>query len=140
MSERPTTPQFDENQIIAERRAKLKALRGKGPAFPNRFRREHVAGDLHEKYADCDLDSLDLNPVEVKIAGRVMLKRLMGKASFATIQDVSGVIQLYLTDSDPGKEQHAAFKHYDVGDIIGDRKSTRLNSSHSRASRMPSSA
>ena len=62
---------------------------------------------------------MDLNPVVVKVAGRMMLKRVMGKASFATIQDMSGSIQLYLTDSYPGKEQHAEFKHYDIGDIIG---------------------
>jgi lysyl-tRNA synthetase class 2 len=109
----------DENQIIAERRAKLKALRETGNAFPNWFLRAQLAGDLHEKHAERDRDSLDLNPVEVMIAGRIMLKRLMGKASFAKIQDMSGSIQLYVTDSDPGKEQHAAFKHYDIGDIVG---------------------
>ncbi len=119
MSDQPITPLPDENQIIAERRAKLTALRSQGSAFPNRFPRDDIAGDLHEKYEDRDRDSLDLNPVVVRVAGRMMLKRVMGKASFATLQDMSGSIQLYLTDSYPGKEQHAAFKHYDVGDIIG---------------------
>jgi len=112
-------PQPDDNQIIAERRAKLKALREKGIAFPNKFLRSDFAADLLEKHEDRDRDSLDLNPVVVNVAGRMMLKRVMGKASFATIQDMSGSIQLYLTDSYPGKEQHAAFKHYDSGDIIG---------------------
>lgn len=119
MSDQPTVPQLDDNQIIAERRAKLKALREKGIAYPNKFLRGDLAGDLHEKYEDRERDSLDLNPVVVKVGGRMILKRVMGKASFATIQDMSGSIQLYLTDSYPGKEQHAAFKHYDSGDIIG---------------------
>jgi lysyl-tRNA synthetase class 2 len=119
MSEHPGTPETDENQIIAERRAKLDALRAKGIAFPNQFQRDDLAADLIEKYEDRDRDSLDLNPVVVKVAGRMMLKRVMGKASFATIQDMSGSIQLYITDSYPGKEQHAEFKHYDTGDIVG---------------------
>jgi lysyl-tRNA synthetase class 2 len=119
MSEQPTTPELDENQIIAERRAKLQALRAKGVAFPNQFQRNNLAGDLAEQYEDSDRDWLDLHPVVVKVAGRMMLKRVMGKASFATIQDMSGSIQLYVTDSYPGKEQHAEFKHYDTGDIIG---------------------
>ena len=119
MSDHPTPPDLDENQIIAERRAKLHALREKGIAFPNKFQRDDLAGDLLEKHEERDRDSLDLNPVVVKVAGRMMLKRVMGKASFATIQDMSGSIQLYITDSYPGKEQHAEFKHYDTGDIIG---------------------
>src|SRR3990172_5176248 len=119
MDDKNAPPQPDDNQIIAERRAKLKALREKGIAFPNKFLRGNLAADLQEKFEDRDRDSLDLNPVVVKVGGRMMLKRVMGKASFATIQDMSGSIQLYLTDSYPGKEQHAAFKHYDSGDIIG---------------------
>ncbi len=119
MSDQTGIPAPDENQIIAERRAKLQALRAKGIAFPNQFQRDDLAADLLEKHEDRDRDSLDLNPVVVKVAGRMMLKRVMGKASFATIQDMSGSIQLYITDSYPGKEQHAEFKHYDTGDIIG---------------------
>ncbi len=119
MDDKHTSPQPDDNQIIAERRAKLKAMREKGIAFPNKFVRTELAADLLEKYEDRDRDSLDLNPVAVKVGGRMMLKRVMGKASFATIQDMSGSIQLYLTDSYPGKEQHDAFKHYDSGDILG---------------------
>ena len=119
MSELPTTPETDDNQIIAERRAKLQAMRAKGVAFPNKFQRDNMLGDLTEKYEDHDRDSLDLNPVVVKVAGRMMLKRVMGKASFATIQDMSGSIQLYVTDSYPGKEQHSEFKHYDTGDTVG---------------------
>ena len=119
MDDKNAPPQPDENQIIAERRAKLAALRTQGVAFPNQFQREDLAADLFGKYADLDRDSLDLTPVAVKVAGRMMLKRVMGKASFATLQDMSGSIQLYLTDSYPGKEQHDAFKHYDSGDILG---------------------
>ena len=119
MDDKNTPPQPDDNQIIAERRAKLKALREKGIAFPNKFQRTDFAADLLEKHEDRDRDALDLNPVVVKVGGRMMLKRVMGKASFATIQDMSGSIQLYLTDSYPCKEQHDAFKHYDSGDIIG---------------------
>src|SRR3974390_1905700 len=101
MNEPVVTPQTDENQVIAERRAKLQALREKGPAFPNDFNRMEIASDLHEKYENQDRDSLDLNPVQVKVAGRLMLKRVMGKASFGTIQDLSGRIQIFVTDSYP---------------------------------------
>ncbi|MDB5808395.1 MAG: lysyl-tRNA synthetase [Betaproteobacteria bacterium] len=117
--EAPAAPEVDENQIIAERRAKLAALRAKGNAYPNQFQRDHASGDLIELYEDRDRDWLDLNPVVVKMAGRIMLKRVMGKASFAQLQDSRGMIQLYITDSYPGKEQHAEFKHFDIGDIIG---------------------
>ncbi len=125
MSDQPATPEsapgpeIDENQIIAERRAKLQALRAKGNAYPNQFQRDHLVGDLIEQYEERDRDWLDMNPVVVKVAGRMMLKRVMGKASFAQIQDSSGSLQLYITDSYPGKEQHADFKHYDVGDTLG---------------------
>src|SRR3954471_15529625 len=100
--EAPATPEPDENQIIAERRAKLQALRAKGNAYPNQFQRDNLAGDLIEKYADSDRDWLDTNPVVEKMAGRIMLKRVMGKASFAQLQDSRGTIQLYITDSYPG--------------------------------------
>jgi lysyl-tRNA synthetase, class II len=109
----------DTNQVIEERRQKLKALRAKGRAYPNDFKRKHLAAELTEKYEETDRDSMDMNPVVVRVAGRMMLKRVMGKASFATIQDMSGKIQLYVTDSYPGKAEHEAFKHWDVGDIIG---------------------
>ena len=119
MDEQPPPSPRDTNQIIGERRAKLKALRAKGVAYPNDFWRQNLGAELVEKYEKTDRDFLDLNPVVVKVAGRIMLKRVMGKASFATIQDMSGQIQIYLTNSYPGKEQHEAFKRYDIGDIIG---------------------
>jgi lysyl-tRNA synthetase, class II len=119
MDDRQPPAPPDTNKIIEERRAKLKALRDQGVAYPNDFYRDSVAGDLVEKYENTERDTLDINPVVVKVAGRIMLKRVMGKASFATIQDVGGQIQIYVTDSYPGKTQHDAFKHYDIGDIIG---------------------
>ena len=86
----PAAGPADENQIIAERRAKLAALRADGPAFPNDFVREHVAGDLTARYGDLDREALAQANVEVVLAGRMMLKRVMGKASFATVQDSTG--------------------------------------------------
>jgi len=112
------TPQ-DTNQIIAERRAKLAALRETGIAFPNDFRRNHLALDLHKKYGDQSNDTLEKDPISVEVAGRMILKRVMGKASFATIQDMSGHIQLYITNDITGESVHAAFKHFDLGDILG---------------------
>ncbi len=110
--------QHDENHIMAERREKLKALREAGVAFPNDFKREHLAGDLHVAYNDKAKDELEPLNVHVAVAGRMMLKRVMGKASFATIQDMSGQIQLYINDQGVGPEVHSAFKHWDMGDIV----------------------
>ena len=112
-------PASDDNQIIAERREKLKALRAQGNAYPNDFFRLQVAAEVVERHENTDRDALDLSPVVVSLAGRIMLKRVMGKASFATIQDMSGQIQLYLTDSYPGKAEHESFKHWDIGDFVG---------------------
>lgn len=109
----------DENQIIAERRAKLAELRQAGNAFPNTFRREQVAAELHQQHDESSKEQLEESPVTVKVAGRMMLKRVMGKASFATIQDMSGRIQLYISDDHTGAAVHAAFKHHDLGDILG---------------------
>jgi lysyl-tRNA synthetase class 2 len=119
MSEQEHNPLQDTNQIIEERRAKLAALRQAGIAFPNDFRRNNLASDLHEKYGNQSNDILEENPISVEVAGRMMLKRVMGKASFATIQDMSGHIQLYITNDIAGESTHAAFKHYDLGDILG---------------------
>ena len=111
----------EDNRIIEERRAKLTALREQGIAFPNDFRRQHLAADLHGAYGDHSKEMLDADPVEVGIAGRMVLKRVMGKASFATVQDMSGRIQLYITSDHAGVAVHEAFKHYDLGDIVGAR-------------------
>jgi len=119
--ETTSTPphQEEENQIIAERRAKLNALRQNSNAFPNTFRRKHLAAALHAQYGERPKEALENTPVRVKVAGRMMLKRVMGKASFATIQDMSGRIQLFISNNDTGESTHAAFKHYDLGDILG---------------------
>jgi lysyl-tRNA synthetase, class II len=109
----------DTNQIIEERRAKLTVLRAKGVAFPNDFVREHHAGDLTAKHGATEREALALGAISVTVAGRIMLKRVMGKASFATIQDTSGRIQVYISEGDTGKDAQDAFKHYDIGDIIG---------------------
>jgi lysyl-tRNA synthetase class 2 len=116
-----TSPPVDENQLVAERRAKLKALRERGIAFPNDFKRVDYADDLQVEFADKDkwtAEALEVTPRRVQIAGRMLLKRVMGKASFAQIQDMSGRIQLYLTANDLG-ESYDAFKGWDIGDIVG---------------------
>ena len=109
----------DENHIIAERREKLAQWRAAGRAFPNDFARENTAGKLDELYAGKDPETLEATPVEVKVAGRVMLKRIMGKASFVTIQDLSGKLQLYIGRDAVGEETYADFKRWDIGDIVG---------------------
>ena len=114
----PETPQ-DENQIIAERRQKLAALRAAGNAYPNDFRRDALADDLHVKYKDWANEQLEPQAIPVAVAGRMVLKRVMGKASFATLQDMSGRIQLYVTLDAVGAETLDAFKHWDLGDIVG---------------------
>jgi lysyl-tRNA synthetase class 2 len=119
MSEPQAPAPQEENQIIAERRAKLARLRQQGPAFPNDFARTHHAGDLQEKYGALDREQIAAASVEVSLAGRMMLKRVMGKASFATVADGSGRIQLYVTPEDVGTGVYEAFKHWDIGDIVG---------------------
>jgi lysyl-tRNA synthetase, class II len=119
MSDQPVPP--DENQIIAERRAKLAELRKRGTAFPNDFLREHLAADLHQAWDGKSNEEIEPKAVKATIAGRMMLKRVMGKASFATAQDMSGRIQLYVTRDAVGEAAYEAFKHYDLGDILGAR-------------------
>ncbi|WP_234030585.1 lysine--tRNA ligase [Undibacterium sp. 14-3-2] len=115
----------DENSIIAERRAKLDAIRTKGIAFPNDFRPQHKAASLQEQYGTIGREELEAMNVEVSVAGRMMLKREAGKkAAFATLQDASGLkadgrIQLYVTLDKTGEEAMEAFRHYDLGDILG---------------------
>ena len=120
MSEQNPMPQ-DENQIIAERREKLAKLRAEGIAFPNDFLRENTAEKLDELYGEKSREELEAQPVDVCVAGRIMLKRVMGKASFATVQDLSGRIQLYVSNDSTGETVHSAFKHWDIGDIVGAR-------------------
>jgi len=105
----------EDNKLIEERREKLKALRAKGIAFPNDFRRKDLAAALHEKFGAKSKEELEPLQAGVAIAGRMVLKRVMGKASFATLQDGSGRIQAYLTQDLEGYED---FKHWDLGDLI----------------------
>src|SRR6185436_4993338 len=92
-------PPQDENQIIAERRAKLAKLREAGPAFPNDFRRKHLSSDLHAQYGARSKEELEAEkPGPFVVAGRMLLKRVMGKASFATLQDMGGRIQVYVNN------------------------------------------
>jgi lysyl-tRNA synthetase class 2 len=119
--QRPPEPAQDENKIVAERRDKLRALRARGNAYPNDFRREHLAADLLHAYGEMSKDALEEHPIRVAVAGRMMLKRVMGKASFATIQDASGRLQLYVTRDALGEPAYEAFKHDDLGDIVGAR-------------------
>ncbi len=121
MTDTPTPQHADENHLIAERRAKLKALRGQGIAFPNDFRRDAYAGDLQAEFEDTErwtAEALEGEGREVALAGRILLKRVMGKASFVQVQDESGRIQLFLQANALG-EAYDAFKGWDVGDIVG---------------------
>jgi lysyl-tRNA synthetase, class II len=111
-------PVQDESHVIAERRAKLKALREQGVAFPNDARRTHHAADLHQQHGEKTAEELEPHAIRVGVAGRMMLKRVMGKASFATIQDATSRIQLFITKEGIGDELYDAFKKWDLGDIV----------------------
>ncbi len=115
MSEQPPS----ENTLITERREKLQAIRRQGVAFPNDFKPKHHAADLHHQHGQVPNEELEPQAIAVSVAGRLMLKRVMGKACFGTLQDVSGRIQLYITQDAVGAEALAAFKHGDLGDILG---------------------
>jgi lysyl-tRNA synthetase, class II len=130
----PTAAPQDDNQLIAERRSKLAAIRQKqSVAFPNEFKPQHKAHDLHAQYDSQEMPGgSEAASVPVVVAGRMMLKRVMGKASFATVQDgsssvvVEGItvenpsrIQLYVSKDNIGEEAYEAFKHWDLGDIVG---------------------
>ncbi len=124
----PATPSAtpapqDENQLIIERREKLSQLRKAGIAFPNDIKPQHKAEALFAQYDHLSKEELEALSVTVHVAGRMMLKRVMGKASFATLQDSSfgssgGRIQLYINNQGVGEEVHSAFKHWDLGDIV----------------------
>ncbi|HSE13297.1 MAG TPA: lysine--tRNA ligase [Rudaea sp.] len=108
----------DENKLIAERREKLHALRTRGIAFPNDFHPDAFAGDLQAEFDGKDAPAVEAAAKRVRVAGRIMAKRIMGKASFVQLQDMTGQIQLFLQQSALG-EVYEAFKSWDVGDIAG---------------------
>jgi lysyl-tRNA synthetase, class II len=108
----------DENHLIAERRAKLAKLRERGNAFPNDFRRDALAADILTAYGEKSTEALDAAAVGVRVAGRMRAKRVMGKASFAKLEDSSGSIQVFLQQQTLG-EVYDEFKSWDVGDVVG---------------------
>ncbi|RUO80583.1 lysine--tRNA ligase [Idiomarina tyrosinivorans] len=119
MADNSQTPEVDINEQIAQRKAKLSAMRDKGVAFPNDFRRDALAKPLHDQYDEASKEELEQQGVRVKVAGRMMTRRIMGKASFATIQDMSGKIQLYVArDNLPEGFYNTEFKKWDLGDIV----------------------
>ena len=107
----------DENNLFEVRKEKLKKLREQGKDYPNSFRRNELAKELIKEYSDLSKDDLENKSIRVKVAGRIMLRRLMGKASFTTIQDMSAQIQLYLREDT--LSNYDDFKTWDIGDIIG---------------------
>ena len=121
-------PQIDENHLLAERRSKLQVIRdaqasGGAITFPNDIKPKHRAEALFAEYGSKTNQELELLAIQVSVAGRMMLKRVMGKASFATLQDASfgpsgGRIQLYINNDGVGEAVHSAFKHWDLGDIV----------------------
>ncbi|MBG3012902.1 lysine--tRNA ligase [Proteus faecis] len=112
----------DLNNELQTRREKLSALRDNGNAFPNDFRRDSLSNELHQKYDAMSAEELEAANVEVSIAGRMMTRRIMGKASFATLQDMGGRIQLYVSRDDlPEGIYNEQFKKWDLGDILGAR-------------------
>lgn len=129
MSNQPQTPNEnhaveevqDVNELIKQRHSKLDLIKqsGKNP-YPNHFKRNHYAQDLQEQFADKDKQTLaNSDKVIVTVAGRMMLKRVMGKASFATLADMTGRIQAYISKNDLGEDVYDDFKTWDIGDIIG---------------------
>ena len=120
MSEEQQNPEQDESELLAIRRAKLTEMREQGNAFPNDFRRDSLASELHEAHGEKSKEELaEAEAIPVKVAGRIMLRRVMGKASFITIQDMSGRIQLYVRKADIPEGVYNAFKKWDLGDIVG---------------------
>ncbi|MBS0444550.1 MAG: lysine--tRNA ligase [Proteobacteria bacterium] len=109
----------DSNQLIAERREKLAAIRKAGIAFPNDYKPRHHALELQRKHGAQENAELEPLAIKVAVAGRMMLKRVMGKASFATLQDGTGRIQLRVAIDAVGDETYQAFRHWDLGDILG---------------------
>lgn len=109
----------DIDELIAQRREKLEKLREAEQAYPNDFRRDSLADELHQTHGESDKETLESVRIRVSVAGRMMTRRVMGKASFAHIQDMSGKIQLYVRRDELPEGLYDEFKHWDLGDIIG---------------------
>ncbi len=108
----------EENRLIQERRQKLQALRDAGVAYPNDFERKDLFGDLRAQYGDMSAEDLEAAQPKVAVSGRLMLKRIMGKASFATVRDFTGEMQYFVSKQEIGEEAYAHFKTFDLGDIV----------------------
>ena len=116
----PEVEVVDVNELIAQRREKLNEMREQGKAFPNDFRRDSISDDLHAEFGEVDKEAFEELGKEVKVAGRMMTRRIMGKAAFATIQDMGSKIQLYVArDLLPEGFYNNEFKKWDLGDIVG---------------------
>jgi len=108
----------DDNDIIKQRRAQLQELRERGIAYPNDFRRDALASELHERYDGKEKEELERLSEKFSLAGRMMSRRVMGKASFAHIQDMTGRIQLFVKRDNVSEDRYADFKKWDIGDLI----------------------
>lgn len=115
----PPIEQLDENEQIHQRKSKLSAMRENGIAYPNDFVRDTLAHDIHSNYDAFDHDALAEKNIRVTVAGRMMTRRVMGKASFVHLQDMSGKIQLYVARDSLPEGVYESFKHWDLGDILG---------------------
>ena len=104
------TEKLSENELIQQRRSKLEEMRKKGIAYPNSFRRDSLSADLQQECEGLSKEELEEKSIEVSIAGRIMLQRIMGKASFMTLQDMKGQIQAYIRSNDLPEGQYADFK------------------------------
>ena len=113
------TENLSENELIKQRRSKLDNIRKNGIAYPNTFKRDSLSQDLKEKCAGYSKEDLEKKQIEVTVAGRIMLQRIMGKASFITLQDMKGQIQAYVRSNDLPEGQYEDFKTWDLGDIVG---------------------
>lgn len=114
-----TTETVEQLDLFEQRKIKLDELRKQGNAYPNDFRRDALAAELHAEFNEFDHDALEQKNKQVKVAGRMMLRRLMGKASFFHIQDMSGRIQIYVRAQDLPEGTYEDFKRWDIGDIVG---------------------
>ena len=113
------TEKLSENELLQQRRIKLEELREKGIAYPNSFRRDSLSKDLLTQCEGVSKEELETKSIEVSVAGRIMLQRIMGKASFITLQDMKGQIQAYIRSNDIPEGQYDEFKTWDLGDIVG---------------------
>ena len=113
------TENLSENDLIKQRRSKLEELRNLGNAYPNTFRRDSLSQDLKDQCEGLSKEDLEAKEMTVSVAGRIMLQRIMGKASFITLQDMKGQIQAYVRSNDLPEGQYDDFKTWDLGDIVG---------------------